>query len=38
MPALVAALHVLKPCKIKDVEGGTEPGHDELSGSASASD
>jgi len=28
MPALVAGIHVLRPCEIKDVDGRDKPGHD----------
>jgi hypothetical protein len=30
MPALVAGIHVVRPCNIKDVDGRDEPGHDEV--------
>jgi len=30
MAALVAAIHDLNACEIKDVDGRVEPGHDEF--------
>jgi hypothetical protein len=29
MPALVAGIHVWRPCNSKDVDGRDKPGHDE---------
>ncbi len=29
MPGLVPGIHVLEPCRVKDVDGRDEPGHDE---------
>ena len=34
MPALVAGIHVLRPCNSKDVDGRDKPGHDEGFGPA----
>jgi hypothetical protein len=36
MPALVAGIHVLRPFKIKDVDGRDEPGHDDVETEAQA--
>jgi hypothetical protein len=30
MPALIAGIHVFKPCSIKDVDGRDKPGHEEV--------